>query len=689
VNLERARELLAAAVGRDADFRPGQLEAISALVDDRARVLVVQATGWGKSLVYFLATRLLRESDAGPTILISPLLSLMRDQMRMANAVGVRSMTINSENREDWDAVEAALAADEVDLLLVSPERLSNERFREQTLRVIPRGIGMLVVDEAHCISDWGHDFRPDYRRIRTLVALLPENVPLLATTATANDRVVADVESQLGPNLSTIRGSLARESLRLQTIELADQSERLAWLAENLEGLPGSGIVYCLTIADCERVAGWLRSRGHDVAAYHSNLDGDLRRELEERLRGNKIKALVATVALGMGFDKPDLGFVVHFQRPGSAVAYYQQIGRAGRAVQSADVILLSGREDDEIQDYFIQGAFPPENELRQVLETLERSEEGLKLTALEDAVNLGRGRLMQVLKVLELDGAVYRDGSVYHRSPTAWEPDSERIANVTAQRQHERDRMQEYIRGAVCLLEFLRSELDDPAAVACGRCAVCAGDFISRVPDPALVREAVLYLRRAHRPIPPRKRWPQGGVDGRTGNIPASEQAEEGRALSVYGDAGWGRLVKEGKYAGQRFDDELVEAAAELIGDSWRPTPAPEWVVAMPSLRSDLVPDFAQRLAARLGLPYRPALVKVRETPQQKTMENSHQQLRNVIGAFEAVPAEILDSPVLLVDDMIDSRWSVTECARLLRLAGAGPVYPFALADSSRSGD
>ena len=266
MNLERARELLAAAVGRDADFRPGQLEAISALVDDRARVLVVQATGWGKSLVYFLATRLLRESGAGPTILISPLLSLMRDQMRMANAVGVRSMTINSENREDWDAVEAALAADEVDLLLVSPERLSNERFREQTLRLIQRGIGMLVVDEAHCISDWGHDFRPDYRRIRTLVALLPENVPLLATTATANDRVVADVETQLGPNLSTIRGSLARESLRLQTIELADQSERLAWLAENLEGLPGSGIVYCLTIADCERVAGWLQSRGHDV---------------------------------------------------------------------------------------------------------------------------------------------------------------------------------------------------------------------------------------------------------------------------------------------------------------------------------------------------------------------------------------------------------------------------------------
>lgn len=683
----RAHELLEAALGRGAQFRPGQLEAIGVLVEERARVLLVQRTGWGKSLVYFLATRLLREAGLGPTILISPLLSLMRDQMRMAKAIGVRSQTINSENRADWDEVDEALAGDAVDLLLVSPERLSNQRFRENSLALIQRAIGMFVVDEAHCISDWGHDFRPNYRRIEALVAQLPANIPLLATTATANDRVVADIEAQLGPNLTTIRGSLARDSLRLQTIELADQAERLAWLAEHLDELPGSGIVYCLTVADCKRVAGWLQQQGYHVAPYHGELDGGTRAGLEEALRNNEVKALVATVALGMGFDKPDIGFIVHFQRPGSVVTYYQQIGRAGRAVDRAEVVLLAGREDDEIADYFIRGAFPPEADMREVLTLLEASE-GLKLTELEDSVNLSRGRLEQALQVLQLEDAVFKDGTKFVRSANAWTPDSQRIAAVTEQRERELERMRDYQRGETCLMEFLRQELDDPDAAPCGRCAVCAGDAISRQPDPQLTLEAVKFLRRAYRVIEPRKRWPQGGVDGRRGGIPDELRLEEGRALSVYGDAGWGRLVSQAKYGEDRFDEELVEAAAELVERVWSPEPRPEWVTAMPSRRTDVVADYAQRLADRLGLPYREALVKVRDTPPQKRMENSHQQLRNVIDAFAVAEGQILPGPVLLVDDVVDSRWSLTECARLLREAGAGPVLPFTLADSSRSG-
>ncbi|MBA3735756.1 MAG: RecQ family ATP-dependent DNA helicase [Actinobacteria bacterium] len=685
---DRAQALLLAMLGEGAAFRAGQLEAVLALVDDRSRVLVVERTGWGKSLIYFMATRLLRDGGAGPTILISPLLSLMRDQMRMADAIGVRALTINSENVHLWNEIEGALAAADVDLLLVSPERLSNQRFRERTLGLIERGIGMFVVDEAHCISDWGHDFRPDYRRIKNLVTLLPPTVPLLATTATANDRVVADIEDQLGPDLVVIRGSLARDSLRLQAIALSDQAERLAWLAENLDRLSGSGIVYCLTIADCERVSDWLQSRGYDVAAYHSGLNGEKRRALEEALRANQVKALVATIALGMGFDKRDLGFVVHYQRPGSAVAYYQQIGRAGRAVERADVVLLAGREDDQIESFFIHGAFPPEDNLRQVLTALEAGE-GLTVSELEDVVNLSRGRLQQALKVLELDEAVFRDGSRHVRSATAWTPDNERIRSVTEQRERELGRMQDYVRGESCLMEFLQRELDDPAAASCGRCAVCAGDFVSREADAALVREAVGFLRRSHRLIQPRKKWPDGGVDGRRGMIPQPLRAEEGRALAIYGDAGWGRLVSQAKYGGGRFDEELVEAVAELIEQTWRPGPAPEWVVAMPSLRTDLVPEFAARLAARLGLPYSQALVKVKETPPQKEMENSRQQLRNVIGAFEVDQAALLPGPALLVDDVVDSRWSLTECARLLRESGSGPVYPCALADSSRSGD
>jgi ATP-dependent DNA helicase RecQ len=683
----RVHALLESALGEGARFRDGQLEAITTLVDERARVLLVERTGWGKSLVYFLATRLLRETGLGPTILISPLLSLMRDQMRMADAIGVRSKTINSENRSVWDEIDEALLNDEVDLLLVSPERLSNQRFRENTLALIQRAIGMFVVDEAHCISDWGHDFRPDYRRIRALVAQLPDSVPLLATTATSNDRVVEDIEAQLGPNLKTIRGSLARDSLRLQTIEMADQAERLAWLAEHLDELPGSGIVYCLTVADCKRVAGWLTQRGYHVEPYYGEIDGEARAELEEALRNNEVKALVATIALGMGFDKPDLGFIVHFQRPGSVVTYYQQIGRAGRAVDNADVVLLAGREDDEIENYFIHGAFPPEADMREIITRLEASD-GMKLSELEDTINLSKGRLEQALRVLQLDDAVFRDQSKYLRSANPWTPDTERIVAVTEQRERELERMRDYQHGESCLMEFLRRELDDPEAAPCGRCAVCADDFISRDAEPDLVLEAVKFLRRAYRVIEPRKQWPSGGVGGRHGRIPAELRFEEGRALSVYGDAGWGRLVSKAKYGEERFDDELVEAAAELVQEIWSPKPSPESVTAMPSSRTDIVADFAARLAERLGIPYKAALVKVRDTPQQKTMENSHQQLRNVIGAFEVDGSELLDGPVLLVDDVVDSRWSLTECARLLREAGSGPVFPLALADSSRSG-
>jgi ATP-dependent DNA helicase RecQ len=683
----RATELLEQMLGDGAAFRPDQFEAIETVVDERSRVLVVQRTGWGKSLVYFLATRLLRDGGFGPTLLISPLLSLMRDQLLMAEGIGVRAATINSENVDEWEAVEQALADDEIDLLLVSPERLANAEFAERTLGLIHGAIGLFVVDEAHCISDWGHDFRPDYRRIGRLVARLPRGAPLLATTATANDRVVADIESQLGAELVTVRGPLARDSLRLQTIALDDQAERLAWLAEHLPGLPGSGIVYCLTIADCERVAAWLASRGLEVAAYYGGLDPETRRDLEERLRANRVKALVATVALGMGFDKPDLGFVVHFQRPGSPVAYYQQIGRAGRALDDACVILLHGREDDEIVEYFIRGAFPPEDDLRAVLGQLEESE-GLRLSELEARLNLSRGRIEQCLKVLEIDGAIFSEGSRYVRSANPWEPEHERIANVTAQREHELERMRELTRAESCLMEFLGRELDDPTATRCGRCAVCVGDFLPREVDPALQRDAVLFLRRAYRVIESRRRWPAGGVGDWRGNIAPALQAEEGRALSIYGDAGWGRLVSEAKYREERFDEELVEAAAEMIEEVWQPDPAPRWATAIPSLRTDIVPDFARRLAQRLGLPYRDALVKVRDNPPQKRMENGYQQARNVADAFRVDTDQLAEDLVLLVDDIVDSRWSITVCAALLREAGSGPVYPVALASATRGG-
>src|SRR3954469_24139989 len=399
-----ADELLRALAGPDAVFREHQREAIEDLVVDRRRVLCVQRTGWGKSAVYFIATKLLREAGEGPTLLISPLLALMRNQIDAAERLGLRAETINSTNRDDWDAVRDMLDRDEVDLLLISPERLNNRRFRDTMLPLFAERVGLLVIDEAHCVSDWGHDFRPDYRRIREALERLRPDAAVLCTTATANDRVVADVVEQLSAGggedgLRTYRGELARSSLRLAGVTLPSQAERLAWLARWLPEFPGSGIVYCLTKRDTESVAEWLKGRGLSAVAYSGETDDALRIEAEQRLLANDVKAVVATSALGMGYDKPDLGFVVHYQAPSSAIAYYQQVGRAGRALPEAHAVLLRGVEDRDIQDYFIASAFPEREKAEAVVEMIasaSASEEApVRVGELAAAVNLGQARL------------------------------------------------------------------------------------------------------------------------------------------------------------------------------------------------------------------------------------------------------------------------------------------------------
>src|SRR4051794_18409545 len=382
--------------GPGATFRDGQSEAIEAVIDDGSRALVVQRTGWGKSAVYWIATRVRRDAGHGPTLIISPLLALMRNQIAMAERLGLRAATINSSNVADWTATSEGLERDEIDVLLISPERLANQAFVTDVLPRIEGSIGLFVVDEAHCISDWGHDFRPDYRRIGRILRALDPRVPVLATTATANDRVVDDVAEQLGDHATVLRGPLTRRSLTLDAIPLANQAERLAWLAEQIPRMPGSGIVYCLTVADTQRVATFLRSQGVDAHAYNASLSPEERNDLEDALIANGLKALVATVALGMGFDKPDLGFVIHYQRPGSAIAYYQQVGRAGRAVERAYGILLSGREDDEIADYFLRTAFPPADRMRELLAALD-GVESASIGRFQRAVNLTRGQLDQ----------------------------------------------------------------------------------------------------------------------------------------------------------------------------------------------------------------------------------------------------------------------------------------------------
>ena len=679
----RALELLRIGAGRpDAVFRDGQEEAIRHLVEGGRRLLVVQKTGWGKSFVYFIANKLLREAGSGPALLISPLLALMRSQIAAAARMGVRAATINSDHQEAWTDVEARLGRDEVDILLISPERLANERFRTAVIAEIAARISLLVVDEAHCISDWGHDFRPHYRLLERMFKALPPNSRLLATTATANNRVMDDLGGVLGPSLDVLRGDLNRTSLSLQTIVLPDQAERLAWLAGQLATLHGHGIIYALTVRDAHQVADWLKSRGFAVEAYTS-AEGDRRERLERALLCNQVKALVATTALGMGYDKPDLSFVIHYQMPGSVVAYYQQVGRAGRALDSAYGILLSGSEDDDITDWFIKTAFPTRQDVRRVLSALEADPAGLSVNELLTRVNLSRGRIEKTLLLLSLESPapIAKQGVKWQLTPARLgEAFWDRAERLTALRRVEQQQMRDYV--ALPFghhMRFLVEALDGDA----GSMRPPTLGPLPADPDPALVREAVGFLRRIDLPIAPRTRWPHGGmpVYGVAGTIPRAHRGEPGKALCVWGDAGWGGIVSRGKYRARHFEDELVLACAGIVR-RWDPRPAPAWVTCIPSLRHpDLVPGFAQRLAIALGLPFHMSLAKTDARPEQKTMENSAQQARNIDGSLALVGQPLLKGPVLLVDDMVDSRWTLTVAAWLLRSGGAGAVWPIAL--------
>jgi ATP-dependent DNA helicase RecQ len=449
---------------------------------------------------------------------------------------------------------------------------------------------------------------------------------------------------------------------------------------------LPGSGIIYTLTVADSNRVAQWLKQ--HSIRAEAYNADVSDRAELEQALLNNQLKALVATVALGMGFDKPDLGFVIHFQRPGSVVHYYQQVGRAGRAMDEAYGILLSGREDDEVQDYFIETAFPDMTDMRQVVRTLEGSE-GLTIYAILDRVNLTYSAVEKILKLLEVDGVISsekpkRGATVYFRTANPWTPDVARAEAVTQQRRKEQAEMQAYVTHTGCLMEFLARALDDPQAAACGKCANCRGEGLPISVAHDLVTQAIEFLKHAELEIEPRKRWPIGLFDKTA--IAVEYQAETGRALCAYGDAGWGQLVREGKYRHGHFDDALVQAAAELIRGRWRPDPAPVWITAIPSRRHPrLVYDFAARLAQALRLPFIAVLERTQDVVEQKNMENSIRQARNVLNSL-AVCQKPVSAPVLLIDDIVDSRWTFTAAAYLLRSHDSGLVYPFALASAAR---
>lgn len=701
---DEARELLRRLTGApEADFHDGQYEAIHALVADRARTLVVQRTGWGKSAVYFISSLLLRARGTGPALIISPLLSLMRDQVAAASRAGVRAAMVNSANVTEWDRIREQVEADELDVLLVGPERLNNPAFREQWLPFLMPRLGLLVIDEAHCISDWGHDFRPDYRRIGALISSLPAGVPVLATTATANDRVSHDIAEQLSAAATApvhvIRGPLSRTSLRLGVLALPDESQRLGWLMAHLNELPGSGIIYALTVSAAEDTASALRARGYDVLAYTGKTDPDERMAAEQALKENRVKALVATSALGMGFDKPDLGFVVHLGAPSSAVSYYQQIGRAGRGAANADVLLLPGRGDRAIWEYFATSSMPEEEKALQVLAALEQTPEGLSLAALEARVQLRRSTLELLLKVLDVEGAVVKEGSRWCRTSAAWSYDRERYAGVARARVREQESMLEYERTEGCRMVFLARQLDDTSAQPCGRCDRCAGPWYStQVPEEAQ-QAARQSFATVGVPVEPRRMWPTGldqlmGASAPRGRMSKDEQAEPGYALARLSDMGYGTRLRElfatnelGEPVDSEVPADLGRACVKVLAAwQWGAAGRPAAVLTLPSpVRPCLARSLGRGLAS-VGRLMDLGQVSLVEEPRFFG-GNSAFRCADILRSY-LVPSEVLDyvrenrCAVLLVSDVVDSRWANTVVARALREAGATAVYPFSLA-------
>ncbi|MFD4368156.1 RecQ family ATP-dependent DNA helicase [Rhodococcus sp. NPDC058521] len=687
---DEAERILRELAGPDARLRDDQWRAIEALVVERRRALVVQRTGWGKSAVYFIAAKLLRATGHGPTVIVSPLLALMRNQVSAAERAGVRAATINSGNVTEWDDIHRRVNARELDVLLVSPERLNNPDFRDAVLPSLAADAGLVVVDEAHCVSDWGHDFRPDYRRIRTLVADLGSDIPVLATTATANDRVVEDVSTQLGvggDETLVLRGGLERESLRLSVVHIPEVTTRAAWLCDRLGDLPGSGIIYALTVSAARDLAALLGDRGYSVAAYTGQSDATEREVLERDLLDNKVKALVATSALGMGFDKPDLGFVVHLGAPSSPISYYQQVGRAGRATERAEVILLPGAEDRQIWSYFASVAFPREPVVRRVIEVLDDTRPQ-STPALEPLVELGRTRLEMVLKVLDVDGAVRRVKGGWISTGQEWSYDADRYERLDNARAAEQRAMIEYQNIATCRMNFLRAQLDDPELSAgspgCGRCDNCTGTVHDTAVDTEALEKTKSRLERPGVDLPPRKQWPTGlrklGVE-LTGRI--TDGPEAGRILGRLSDLGWGQKLRSLLDGSDGPVPEDVVRACIGVLAAWDWAERPTAVIAV---ESPSHPQLSASLGAELaGVGRLENLGVLRLAPEHPPVSaaNSAYRVGGLVGAWE--PPEGLEQtsgPILLVDAVTDTGWTLTMAARTLRQAGADAVLPFALA-------
>ena len=685
----KAQKILVQIFGPGAQFREGQYEAIEAVLTKK-RTIVVQKTGWGKSLVYFISAKMI----GGVTLVISPLLVLMDNQKLFAEKMGLRCAVINSRVKgEERDELLESIRNCQYDIIFTTPETLYSRDMKD----LIPElNIRLMVIDECHCISDWGHDFRLEYSRLNRIIAALPENVSVLGTTATANDRVIADLKKQFGENVFISRGSLFREGLHIEILRLETKAERYVWMKNNIRKLPGSGIVYCLTKRDCRNIADFLNANGIKARAYYSDDELEVineetgksyNEETEDLFYRNIIKVIVATIKLGMGYDKPDIGFIIHFQRPGSLVAYYQQIGRAGRKTgMDAYCYLMTGKEDRTISEYFIETAFPTESQEREIISALEQNSQGLTLPALQKNCNISRSALIKTINMLQNNNMIYNEEGKYYRSINPYSYARSHYESVKRSKYQELNEVEVYLREKGCLSKYVLLSLNDETAHDCGKCANCLGHSIFpglNWPSPIEVSAVQEYLNRQIIAIEPRVRWQyKNDLDK---NTVIAVPNEVGIALSKYGDAGYGEMTAYDKYHAPEFRDELVRKSIEVL----RKKLSGQGITAVtnvPSSRNRKVANLAAKIAKGLGIRYIDALEKrPGQFQQQKDMQNSHFQCKNALESIKLKDGIWVPSNIILVDDMVDSKWTLTVCGRLLTTVGAQKVFPFCLADDS----
>ncbi len=673
---ERAMLALHSVYGDNARFREGQYEAIEATLTKK-RTLVVQRTGWGKSLVYFICAKLIREDSGGVALVVSPLLSLMDNQMSAAVAMGLRCEMLNGSTKDRRVEILSKMEMGEVDLVLVTPETLFAEGVFERITGKIK--IGLFVVDEAHCISDWGHDFRMEYSRLSMVVRGLPSSVPVLATTATANDRVVCDLERQLGTGVYVSRGPLSRDSLYIQVLNMTDKVSRYAWILENVPKFTGSGIIYCLTRADCEHLSDFLRQNGIDAEAYYSRMGKeDENRETLERFYNDEIKVLVATVKLGMGYDKGNIAFIIHYQSPANIVSYYQQIGRAGRNIPRANIFLMSGKEDEDIVNHFIDTAFPTKEESEGVIHLLK--EEGdLSLYQLYARLNLRFDRVSKAIEFLLQGGYIEKSGRYYTLTSSPFIYNSEYYGAITEIRRSEWRQMRMLSKESGCYLRFIVSSLDDGEARNCGHCANCSGKEFGEEVSLSSLESASNYINASILTIEPRKKWSLYRFEGDIGAKKIEGTALRGISLSRFGDPGYGRMVKDSIDAGYRFPSVLIGRACELL----LPIIKEEGIThlcAVPPIEGDRIELFAKELASALKIEYFSPLKRTGRVPQV-AMANGVLKCKNAYESLSLAQDKVPQG-VLLIDELADSRWTLTVAAHLLSVGGAERVFPFTLA-------